>query len=679
MQYKKEQELKEIETAYELYRQQVAVKLQAKSKVTDLDTRYIYHDNDITHGIYSLRAIYGKLSDKPIEVINAKMLMSRDEWNYLGKVTNVNDELSFTQGLKPDLVEKKDGIKLVAKCPDGINAHNTMIALAIHELYESGKFIEMFENVNEDGTRTRKYKDHRKHVFFDEQGAVYLIPYSLADKATTYFKPNLERFRYKEEVSFEDKLMKVIDKRFNPTSNHARAIKQQIASLKHDSDFKYFINPSATAIRKRLDEIIRGEITEEEYFTVDDFVNRLTYGKEEDIEIGDMNAQNERNEPYREKVLRQLPLSIVVSQMGGGYRNLDESNEWIDFTNKGTKVAPIRNDNQSMLVLQGKQGIGKSTFVLTMGLGHTYKIDDFSSNSDQEVIYKRATACTIEISENQALGKKGAAKIKTFIDEREANFNPKFENGIRTIYYRGVMITTINDTDILKDMTGARRLWPLFFNKNQLHSITMDEVCTMYALLYRDILNGKVDFDLEMIETEEEFDYKDEVFGQTDAKLDILLTWFKGQLEENPAKTKITKILRGDNLFLGRRKELQRVINTDEFLSGVYADKLTGWLAQLSSFEAHKQVKVDGKNARMMMVDVKELSEKLYDDGEILKNILKYKPATLNEIRAMLVRDMRIRHIPDAYIAKLLGYDPEKFKNMVFTPLTDQEIKDRYQ
>jgi putative DNA primase/helicase len=112
-----------------------------------------------------------------------------------------------------------------------------------------------------------------------------------------------------------------------------------------------------------------------------------------------------------------------------------------------------------VLILEGKQGKGKSTFIKTLGK-HWYG-DNISSFSGKEAVEGMQGVWIMELSELQAFGKSDIEKIKSFISRTEDRIRPAYARRIETFQRRCIFIGTTNDTEYLKDETGNRRYWPV--------------------------------------------------------------------------------------------------------------------------------------------------------------------------------------------------------------------------
>lgn len=115
-----------------------------------------------------------------------------------------------------------------------------------------------------------------------------------------------------------------------------------------------------------------------------------------------------------------------------------------------------------MLVLEGLQGIGKSTAAQILageeyfGEAHFKELD----SSDTSVFLKNKWV--VEFGEMHALRKSEINELKLWLTKRVEDYRPKYgrENVVEP--RQCVFIGTSNNTEYLNDPTGARRFWPVF-------------------------------------------------------------------------------------------------------------------------------------------------------------------------------------------------------------------------
>jgi len=112
-----------------------------------------------------------------------------------------------------------------------------------------------------------------------------------------------------------------------------------------------------------------------------------------------------------------------------------------------------------MLVLEGEQGIGKSTAARI--LAGEWFTDQLSNMDTKDASMQLRGAWFIELSELGTLGRADAAKEKAFLTQQEERFRLPYGKRLVHVPRQCVFIGTTNADSWLKDETGGRRFWPV--------------------------------------------------------------------------------------------------------------------------------------------------------------------------------------------------------------------------
>jgi putative DNA primase/helicase len=124
-----------------------------------------------------------------------------------------------------------------------------------------------------------------------------------------------------------------------------------------------------------------------------------------------------------------------------------------------------------MIVLEGPQGLGKSTAMSILG-GEWYSetLSDLSSGKD--AYQDLAGAWLIEIAELDALRGAAGTRIKRFLSTSRDKYRPSY--GRRSTYHQRqcVFAGTTNEGQYLEDTTGARRIWPVRCSRLDVDGLT---------------------------------------------------------------------------------------------------------------------------------------------------------------------------------------------------------------
>lgn len=116
--------------------------------------------------------------------------------------------------------------------------------------------------------------------------------------------------------------------------------------------------------------------------------------------------------------------------------------------------------HDTMIVLVGAQGAGKSTFVSKLG-GQWFS-DSFTTIQGKEAYEALQGVWLIEIGELAAMKRNEVEVTKHFISKASDRYRGAFEKRIKNNPRQCIFFGTTNeDRGFLKDETGARRFWPI--------------------------------------------------------------------------------------------------------------------------------------------------------------------------------------------------------------------------
>lgn len=118
--------------------------------------------------------------------------------------------------------------------------------------------------------------------------------------------------------------------------------------------------------------------------------------------------------------------------------------------------------NDNMLVLEGPQGIGKSTAVRYL-FGDRFFTDNLPDFHSKDSFQQLQGAWCIEVAELSALSKAEVKDVKQFLSRLVDKFRAPYERVPLSIPRRTVFVGTVNPEDVgyLRDPTGNRRFWPI--------------------------------------------------------------------------------------------------------------------------------------------------------------------------------------------------------------------------
>lgn len=113
----------------------------------------------------------------------------------------------------------------------------------------------------------------------------------------------------------------------------------------------------------------------------------------------------------------------------------------------------------TMLILAGPQGIGKSTLLDKMSMG--WFNDGIRTFEGKEASELLQGVWLVEVSELDAFHKSDVARIKQFLSLRSDKFRAAYGRHVKDIPRCCVFFGTTNTTEFLRDRTGNRRFWPV--------------------------------------------------------------------------------------------------------------------------------------------------------------------------------------------------------------------------
>lgn len=114
----------------------------------------------------------------------------------------------------------------------------------------------------------------------------------------------------------------------------------------------------------------------------------------------------------------------------------------------------------SMLVLEGAQGKGKSTGFEAL-VGKTWFSDTKQDLSKTDAYQAMRGKWIIEMAELDALKNQELTRIKAFLSARSDNYRPSYGKRARDFPRQTVFAGSTNEANYLRDPTGNRRFWPM--------------------------------------------------------------------------------------------------------------------------------------------------------------------------------------------------------------------------
>lgn len=126
----------------------------------------------------------------------------------------------------------------------------------------------------------------------------------------------------------------------------------------------------------------------------------------------------------------------------------------------------------SMPILEGEQGIGKSTLIRELASEPWYLETSLEMGTkDSYQLLRRKWI--VELGELDALTRTEIARVKQFLSQRVDTYRPSYGRTVMDFSRQCVFIGTVNPhgTGYLKDETGARRFWPVLLTRIDLPAV----------------------------------------------------------------------------------------------------------------------------------------------------------------------------------------------------------------
>lgn len=124
------------------------------------------------------------------------------------------------------------------------------------------------------------------------------------------------------------------------------------------------------------------------------------------------------------------------------------------------------------LILEGEQGLGKSTAFRT--LGEPWFTDDIADLGTKDAAMATISAWIIELSELDSMSRTDLSKVKSFMTRNVDRFRPPYGRRVIESQRQCVFCGTVNHSEYLRDDTGGRRFWPVTCGRIDLDSLRQD-------------------------------------------------------------------------------------------------------------------------------------------------------------------------------------------------------------
>jgi hypothetical protein len=127
----------------------------------------------------------------------------------------------------------------------------------------------------------------------------------------------------------------------------------------------------------------------------------------------------------------------------------------------------------AVLVLEGKQGIGKSTVPRILA-GDEWFSDQLADMGSKDASLQLRGLWIVELSELDVLNRAEMARAKAFLTQQTERFRVPYGRRIIQVPRQCVFVGTTNSDSWLKDETGGRRFWPVRCRRIDLDGLRRD-------------------------------------------------------------------------------------------------------------------------------------------------------------------------------------------------------------
>lgn len=157
-----------------------------------------------------------------------------------------------------------------------------------------------------------------------------------------------------------------------------------------------------------------------------------------------------------------------------------------------------------MLVLNGPQGIGKTSFARKLAVNPEFvKLGQYIDSKDKDTV-RRATSCWIaELGEVETTLRSDLERLKAFITAEIDEYRLPYGRTDVTLVRRTSLIATCNSERFLIDPTGSRRFWTIPLTNIDLAALNQFDFLQLWKQIEEEIKNDPQCFRLTAEEQQE--------------------------------------------------------------------------------------------------------------------------------------------------------------------------------
>ena len=189
---------------------------------------------------------------------------------------------------------------------------------------------------------------------------------------------------------------------------------------------------------KFKDAILATASSERRYHPIKEYFDSLTWDGTPRVDTLLIDYFGADDTPYTRAVIRKTLVAAVAR-----------------IYNPGTKF-------DSILVLNGPQGVGKSTFFAILGKEWFSDSLSISDMKDKTASEKLINNWILEISEMSGIRKTEVEVVKSFVSRQDDKFRQAYGVNVESHPRKCIIVGSTNsEGGFLRDVTGNRRFWPV--------------------------------------------------------------------------------------------------------------------------------------------------------------------------------------------------------------------------
>lgn len=210
-----------------------------------------------------------------------------------------------------------------------------------------------------------------------------------------------------------------------------------------------------------VDEAVQVVAQRWEAHPVRDYLNSLKWDKKPRLDTFLVRMGGAADTPYVRAVTKNFFLGAVARIMAPGAQ--------VD----------------TVLVLEGAQGLGKSTMLRTLA-SDAWFMDTIFNLGSKDGYQALRSKWIVEFSELDALSRVELSRVKAFISSVKDTYRQSYGRSASDFLRQCVFAGTVNPgAGYLNDPTGARRFWPVTLTKSINHKLVKAERDQLWAEAFR--------------------------------------------------------------------------------------------------------------------------------------------------------------------------------------------------